>query len=119
MKTILVLFLSLLTSPAKADCRLLLSQGQDSKAYQLYLDHDLRDQTEELEMSVAIIKMVMKNVGCSEQEISELNFKSKQCSYINPAVRYSYSCFLEATEGYYFISQDLLGHINVIFNRWD
>ena len=119
MKTALILITLFINTPSFADCRHLISKGQDSFAYRFYVDHDLREQSEKCEMAIMIIKTVMHEVGCSLEESEALTFKSKTCQYINPLIKSSYSCFMEATEGYYFITQDQMSNINVIFNRWD
>jgi hypothetical protein len=119
MKTLLILTSLLANLNAFADCRNLISQGKDSVAYRFYIDHDLREQSEKLEMAIMIIQKVMHTAGCTSEEIKQLTFKNKSCHYINSNSRYSYACFLEALEGYYFITQDSLSNINVVYNRWD
>lgn len=83
------------------------------------MDHDLREQSDFFEMSIAVIKTVMYKAGCEQSEINTLQIKSKNCQYLIPESRYSYACYLEATEGTYFMTQDLMSNINVTFNRWD
>lgn len=115
----MVLLLTLLSSIAHADCRKLVSQGKDSVSYQFFVDHDLREQSEKLEMAIMLVKTVMHTAGCTASEVEGVTFKSKTCKYLVPEIRNSYVCFMEATEGYYFITQDMLNNINVTYNRWD
>ena len=119
MKIYLFLLTFFISFNSFADCRSALTNGQDSHAYKIFLDHDLREQSDHFEMLNTVVKMVMKNAGCSESEINLLKIRSKSCQYLFPNIPYSYSCFVSAEEGYYFINQDMLSNINIIFNRWD
>jgi hypothetical protein len=97
----------------------------DSKSFVIN-DEELVSDFEEEPLSYvkeAILKVVEKAPGCSSKKEnvnkalpSDINVV---CKEMIPGKAYSKSCFAESQLGYFFVNQDMLGNVNLIFNRWD
>jgi hypothetical protein len=112
------------TEVASADCYEKFTQGfsKDSHAYQVY-GEDLSEDYESLnlEISLAAVHFVAKKIGCSDDEmtISNKGLSLAACRRIHPKAYLSLSCFIEANVGYFMVSEDMMGNLNIVFNRYD
>lgn len=72
----------------------------------------------------AIAKVASKVKGCEslveaasvEKEESVLEVS---CAEVMPGKSYSRVCFAESEIGYFFLKSDMLGNLNLSYNRWD
>jgi len=98
----------------------------DSKSFVIG-DEELVSDFEEEPISYvkeAILGVVEKAPGCQKVVNQEMNKAMPldlkvACRELVPGKSYSQSCFAESSLGYFFVNQDMLGNVNVIFNRWD
>jgi|GEM_PF-3045751 len=77
---------------------------------------------ERLDDARKAIRLVANKVGCA---VSELGLAAKgikandACVELVPGNSASVSCYVEGTDGYYFVTRDMLENTTVVFNRWD
>lgn len=75
-------------------------------------------------MKEAIAKVAAPVRGCealvdlasNEKEESGMNVS---CAEVMPGKSYSRVCFAESEIGYFFLKSDMLGNLNLSYNRWD
>ncbi len=95
----------------------------DSKSFSLHEDNLSSDFESEGKKFAkeAVLNLFGEVKSCRES----LAQKSKDligdigCVQVLPGKSYSKNCMVESSVGYFFLSVDMLGNVNVIFNRWD
>ncbi|MBH46908.1 MAG: hypothetical protein CME71_01920 [Halobacteriovorax sp.] len=124
MKAILIVIFSLLikTAIAHDECYRLVTQNytRDSIAYSLEeFDILSKDEPGSPQYARAAIMELEAQLGCdAESELIDRIYISK-CKRINNGEEFSRICFVKTAYGYYFVSVDLLGKINIVFSRFD
>ncbi|EQC50435.1 hypothetical protein [Bacteriovorax sp. DB6_IX] len=96
----------------------------DSKSFVVHddiLDADFEENPVSY-VKEAILNVVEKAPGCQKGSNGNKAVPMDlevSCKELVPGKSYSRSCFAESSLGYFFVNQDMLGNVNVIFNRWD
>ena len=100
--------------------------SKDSRHIVLNLDEVLdrsygRDYQAE---AIYLVRAALRKVGCNGR--ADINFgqgplgRSKtRCARLHRDAYSSLSCYVESSQGYFFVTKDLLTKAHVIFNRWD
>lgn len=75
-------------------------------------------------MKEAIAKIASPVEGCESLVALANNDKEDaamevSCAEVMPGKSYSRVCFAESEIGYFFLKSDMLGNLNLSFNRWD
>lgn len=97
----------------------------DSKSF-VIADYDLKadfDSEPVAFVKEAVANVVAKVPAC-EKFVQSLHVNKSdsfavQCKELIPGKFYSRNCIAESSLGYFFVSVDMLGNVNIIFNRWD
>lgn len=89
----------------------------DSVTHQFYSEEIFEkfDQNPEVGARDAII-FLEKKLNCSEDAF---RISKVRCQELDPGNIFSRSCYAEGADGYFFISTDMVGRVNLIFNRFD
>lgn len=114
-----MLFIVFISVSSNADCygKLLNDFSVESNTFQIYDEEGTEAFYQNPEfVSVVTIKKLESKLTCEEGAIK---IKSVSCRQLAPKIALSLSCYVEAQSGYFFVSTDLLGNFNVIFNRFD
>lgn len=133
MKALLkILILSLLVQPfvfASIDCYDSFAMKYniiDNKSFELS-DVDMNADFESSPVNLmkeAIAKVAAPVAGCealvnlASQEKEESSLEVS-CAEVMPGKSYSRVCFAESEIGYFFLKSDMLGNLNLSYNRWD
>lgn len=110
----LILCAVLFTSvQALADCYERLTDGSsnDSRHFSFKIDEIYSENAEEL--STRAIKAVYSMNNCGRPKFTEI------CCRRLGKRSWSKSCYVETEEGYFFVAEDMVQSVNVIFNRFD
>ena len=111
----LILLISLMTTNLFAgyfDCAEYLVETENS-SHHFKLHEDKITKSEYREEDV--IFKIFENTPCKNQ----IGIFYKHCSKVSPKKIFSHVCYFEIQFGYMFLTSDLLGTYNVIFNAWD
>ncbi|OIQ17073.1 MAG: hypothetical protein BM556_12720 [Bacteriovorax sp. MedPE-SWde] len=125
---ILLVFLQSIAS-ASVDCHdsfFQVNEIQDSKSFVIH-DENLKSDFEVEPIAYvkeAILDLIEKAPGCQEKVSANQNKSIPMdinvvCRELIPGKAYSSSCIAESELGYFFVNQDMLGNVNLVFNRWD
>ncbi len=129
MKRIIILIFIILISPSAivmASCQYDFMSHYDivdSRSFSLHED-DFRSDFESKESEFAkeaVLALLNEVKSCKEslQKKSDDLIGDVGCAQMIPGKAYSKNCMVESKLGYFFISMDMLGNVNIIFNRWD
>ena len=109
-------------------CQSLLLDGfnEDSKSFQVKeadFVNNIDFGKDYVRRAFFLVRELLKSEGCN---ISKLKFNKgfsgnseNHCRKIHPEVEESRVCFIQSNIGYFFLMDDLLGHTNITYNRWD
>lgn len=107
---------------ASEDCYKLLTQNhsKDSMAYALSEFDIISDASAGSAQYARDAVMALESqLGCElEGELADQIYSTK-CRKISQDYDVSRICFVKTTYGYYFVSVDMLGNVNIIFSRFD
>lgn len=103
----------------KVDCYEFLTNGysQDSRAFQITESDLVNIDDTGIELAESAVNQLISDSQCKLD--IPLDFGRSDCREIVPGVATSTSCYIEASLGYFLTSEDYLGNINIVFNRWD
>lgn len=114
MKYLLLFFFVFAPFSCIAECYENLSQGQDSVSYQISTD-ELNGDMDRIDVaSKAALTKLFSNLGCVENSV--LTFNCRRLLKKQPE---SDVCYARSDYGYFIMSKDYLGHVNIVFNRFD
>lgn len=95
-----------------------LKNGGDSFAHQVL---NLRGSALNPDMAVATVMQLKRNLGCSDEEVN-LPLENSSCHVFTQSKNgtgASTACYVDNAEGMFFVTRDLLGGLNIIYQRWD
>jgi hypothetical protein len=107
-----------LAQPTNIDCSQYLSSYQDSHAFRLT---NINEEINTVEAAQTVILKLLKN-HCITKKIKFTNpddTTKNGCNTIVANNFSSFACYVEADIGYFFITEDLMENVFVIWNRWD
>lgn len=124
MKLAFISILLLLARPvlANEDCYQLLTQNfsRDSAPYTLSEFDIVTDApVGSPEYARAAVMALESQVGCELEGDAIDQIYSTKCRKVAQELDISRVCFVKTAYGYYFVTVDMLGNVNVIFNRFD
>ena len=113
MKNLIVIFSTLISLNASADCYENLTEGYSRDSSHHRIDIDSVESQDSRQMAYEAIQQVYAQNNCGKAQIKEL-----RCGQLGRA-SWSESCYAETDEGYFFVTPDMVQTVNVIFNRFD
>tara|TARA_R110000868_G_scaffold258137_10_gene515433 strand:+ start:10620 stop:10994 length:375 start_codon:yes stop_codon:yes gene_type:complete len=124
MKITLLSILLLLIQPVAAydDCYRLVTQNytRDSAAYALSeFDIVSEAQAGSAQYASDAVMQLEAKLGCELEGDLLDRIYSTECRNIDDKYDTSRICFVKTEYGYYFVSVDMLGNVNIIFSRFD
>ena len=130
-KSLLILALGLFTltasaSPDRCRTRLLGHGDVDSAAFSLNADEVFGQRDfgrDYLAEAIFAVRALLEDVKCSRNDINfgqgPLGRSHSKCRLIVNHAPQSAACYIESNLGYFFVTQDYLNNINIVYNRWD
>jgi hypothetical protein len=131
-KLIAVLFVSALTSEARANdlCYKNLTENYTKSSKAFYLsERETRDlkwgntERERIQFSIGAIKKVARSLQCADRDLRPVKAKESfaTCKDLIPGNGMTSTCYipLRTGLGYFLLSLDMSDNVNLIFNRWD
>ncbi|NRA63336.1 MAG: hypothetical protein HRU19_02565 [Pseudobacteriovorax sp.] len=113
---------SFVTPEAPAvDCYEYFTAGftQDSQSFQIR-EFDLINQDDiGIELATSAVWQLVSEAECTLDQELVIDSRNSECREIIPGLASSEACYVETNLGYFFTTQDSLGHMNLTFNRWD
>jgi hypothetical protein len=94
---------------ADQDCSRIFGNSKNSEVYQIS-----KGDLYSIEKSDEAISSLAMTLGCDPAEIS---VKNEVCKNMLKSDLYTRVCYVETNLGYFFITRDLTGTVNFIFNK--
>ena len=104
---------------ADFDCyrRVLNDFSVDSRSFQIYSEEVSALFEEEPEAAAReSIRLLEERLECDQKSLDPVDVS---CKEIIPGKSMSRVCYAESSDGYFFISLDMMENVNIVFNRWD
>lgn len=120
--------LTLNSYASKDQCRekLLGNFSENSAAFTLDSDEVFQERDfgrDYLAKGIFTIRALLKKVKCKRNDINfakgPFGKSQSRCRLLVPHAPQSATCYIESSLGYFFITQDYLNNINIVYNRWD
>jgi hypothetical protein len=121
-KVVLLVSLFFFSNVFASDCYEIVTQSYsyDSVAFELdEFDIPAEYQPGSEQYAKIAVRVLEEKLGCEvEEELSKSIFSYK-CKRLDKELEYSKVCFVTTSYGYYFVMIDMMGKVNLVFNRYD